>query len=112
MKDFKFLSEEENDDNDYEPIPDNVASWIWADTNIISNVTKFVSGYHWEIEEVTTRGILEFLSRFDDYTIVNMISITANGIRHINDTGRGWGFDIRNDVITFQYYKLVPNETV
>jgi hypothetical protein len=111
MKDFKFLNNSE-DDLDFDPIPDNVASWMWADETpfINSEFNKFMYSHHWVIEQTNAFGILEFLQRFPDNSIIMIHSIEGNGIRHTsNESGRGgWGFDIRGTELTIEYYKLTP----
>jgi 6-pyruvoyl-tetrahydropterin synthase len=111
MKDFKFLNDSEDED-EYEPIADNVASWMWGDETVLltSEFNRYVTSHHWVIERTNAFGILEFLERFPDNSIVLIHSIEGNGIRHTStESGRGWGFDIRGTEITIEYYKLTSN---
>ena len=112
MKEFKFLSDNtEEDDDDFEPIPDNIASWMWSDEThrTRSEIYKFAPNFHWVIEQTNAFGILEFLERFPNYSIVMIHSIEGNGIRHTSsESGGGWGFDIRGTELTIEYYKLTP----
>ncbi len=112
MKDFKFLNNSEDDDLEFDPIPDNVASWMWADETpfINSEFNKFMYGHRWVIEQTNAFGILEFLQGFPDNSIIMIHSIEGNGIRHTSsESGSGWGFDIRGTELTIEYYKLVSN---
>ena len=113
MKEFKFLSDDDNEDDDFLPIPDNTASWMWADETPFINgqFNKFIPNHRWVIEQTTAFGILEFLERFPDNSVVMVHSIEGNGIRHTsNETGRGWGFDIRATELTIEYYKLISTD--
>ena len=103
MKPFKFLGGEV----DIFPLPPNDNGWMWDGEYIFHEI----NGYHWELHEMLTNGIDEFLNSFPNGMVIPVHSITSNGIRHGFNTHRnGWGFDITSDPLVFEYYKLIPNE--
>ncbi len=102
MRPFKFF--DDNEEDDYEPLPDNTASWMWAEEFHLGPVPN----HEWVLRTVVANGIVEFLSRFPDYYIIPVNSITGNGILHnYHSENIGWGFDIRSERLMIQYYDLV-----
>jgi hypothetical protein len=105
MRSFKFFEDNEEED-ELVPINDS-ASWMWADEFGLREVT----GYHWELQSDVSFGIRSFLNMFPSMFIVAVHSISCNGIRHEANTPRdGWGFDITSDLLTIEYYNLIPDD--
>ncbi len=104
MRPFKFF--DDNEEDDYEPLADSVPSWMWD----IEFHLGPVLNHEWVLRTAVCNGIVEFLSRFPDYTIIPIHSITGSGIRHSfgnRNDGNGWGFDIRSERLMIEYYELV-----
>lgn len=102
MIDFKFLSENEDDDFFGEPVEWVGASWSWVRTE---NITE----YDYDILVDNHYGIHSFLNNFPDGFVVSVLSITGpNGFVHtIDSEGNGWGFDIRNDLIRVEWIRFI-----
>ena len=101
MKNFKFLSE--NDEDDWEPLPEEMASWMWDTEFVLSDVPN----YRWVLRREICHGIHNFLILFPERFIVPIHSIESNGIIHTSSNrGMGWGFDIRNDLLIIKYFSL------
>lgn len=117
MKRFKFFNGIDDGPQYLEPIElemadetetiedmdfdDTDPSWMWAIEMGIDNIEDR------ETVSITCRGIREFLNNFPRYYIVPMVSISNGTITH---TGReeteGWGFEIREDILTFVYVRI------
>jgi hypothetical protein len=110
MKSFKFLSNDDDEMEEY--LNDSSPSWMWGEEFHMSPVRD----YDWRMNVTVSNGIRDFLSRFPDYFIVPVHSITGNGIRHSfgnRNDGMGWGFDITSELLTIEYFTLIPrDETV
>ena len=102
---FKFFKDNEEQDV-WIPIPEDVATWVWWDEVTPSNFDDF----KWVLDTIECEGIIDFLSNFPENYIVPVHSITGNNIRHeYRNTGQGWGFNIQREHLTIEYYKLVPD---
>jgi hypothetical protein len=104
MTPFKFLN-----DNEITLIEldSGLASWLWSSDH------DFVSPEDWEITTLQTNGIIEFLSSFEEYTIVPIHRITSHATGRIHGPGflvdEPWGFNIQREPIEIQYYRHVGN---
>jgi hypothetical protein len=103
MRDFKFLSD--NEEDELEPLPDEMASWMWDSEFVLTDIPN----YRWVLQREICHGIQNFLNLFPERYIVPVHSIESNGITH-NSSNRdtGWGFDIRNDLLLIKYFSLEP----
>lgn len=107
MNQFKLLRGNEEDD-DSEPIHDDGPSWMWD----LEFGLRPVENHTWILTSDNFYGIISFLNYFPNNFIVPVHSITGNGIRHSFDNrnnGNGWGFDVTSDLLTIEFYILVPN---
>ena len=104
MRNFKFLSDNDDSDDDILPLDDNRPSWIWVPRPESTEHTHEVIITHHE-------GIRDFLSMFPDHTIVPVLKITGyNGVEERVHTGveeypDGWGFDITSDLLTIEWIR-------
>lgn len=101
VRDFKFL--QDNDDEDEsEPIEAwDGASWMYTK---IENLDQ----YEYDIIRENHYGIRSFLNHFPVGFVVSVLSITGpDGRPHTADTEAvGWGFDILNDIITVEWVRF------
>ena len=107
VKSFKFF--DENDDEYV--LRESSPTWMW-DTDFFVIGTRT---HRWVIDRIQCSGILDFLSLFPDYYIVPVHSITGNGITHTGNSEQrndGWGFNIREEYLTIDYYRPLPNDEV
>ena len=104
MRNFKFLSD--NDNDDILPLDDNSPSWMW-----VAHWPESTGHTH-EVMVTHHEGIRDFLGMFPDYAIIPVLKITGHigqeervhtGIEQYND---GWGFDITSDLLTIQWLRL------
>lgn len=102
MKNFKFFSDENGDD---ELDLDSSPSWLF-DTEINLNGLE-----HFIVTE-EYRGIHDFLNQFPNNFIAVVKSITCNGRTHtgMSQYADGWGFDITSDLLTIEYYRFTAQE--
>jgi hypothetical protein len=107
MKNFKFFQGKLKNFDDDES-NDEGASWMWDEEYMFSEH----EGYEWELVSAFSFGIRGFLSTFPNGHIVPIHAIEGgNVIRHTynnRNNGDGWGFDVTRDLLTIDYYRLVP----
>lgn len=101
MRDFKFFSDNDDDDESIYYGYDG-ASWIYGR---LENLDQ----YRFEIVHENHYGIHSFLNNFPPAFIVTILSITGpNGLRHtIDNEGAGWGFEITRDLITIEWIRFI-----
>ena len=107
MSEFKLLRGFNN--QSIEPLHDSSPSWMWAEEFHLRQVPN----HEWVLMRDNCFGIRSFLNLFPDNFIVPVDSITGNGIRHSfgnRNGGNGWGFDITTELLTIEYYTLIPNQ--
>lgn len=104
MRDFKFLSD--NDEDDFIPLEDNRPSWMWVSSWSES------TGHTHDVMVTHHEGIRDFTDMFPDYAIVPVLKITGyrnqqervhTGIEEYED---GWGFDITSDLLTIEWIRF------
>jgi len=104
VRNFKFLSDNDDSDDDILPLEDNSPSWMWVSRPQSTEHIHEVMITHHE-------GIRDFLSMFPDHTIVPVLKITGyNGVEERVHTGveeypDGWGFDITSDLLTIEWLR-------
>ncbi len=106
MRDFKLLRG--IDEESLEPLHENSPSWMWVEEYVLTPVPH----HRWILMTDNCFGIRSFLNQFPDNFIIPVDSITGNGIRHSfgnRNNGNGWGFDITSELITVEYYVLIPD---
>jgi hypothetical protein len=106
MRDFKFFTGNEEEDDEFlvEPLDYEGASWSWTSLLPLEN-------YTYDIVETRSYGIRDFLGRFPGRFIVPVLSITGpNGRFHDANTeyDDGWGFDITSDLLTIKFLRFQP----
>lgn len=110
MKEFRFLSDS---DDDYEDIPEefvhdigqDCASWMW---DVEAGIQV---GTNYDLVISQTNGIRDFLGEFNPNMIVIVNSITGpNGRVHTGLTlyQDGWGFDVTSDPLIIVYLRFIP----
>jgi hypothetical protein len=106
VRNFKFLSDNDDSDDDILPLDDNRPSWMW-----ISSFPQPPENHQPEVMITHHEGIRDFLGMFPDHTIVPVLKITGyNGVEERVHTGveeypDGWGFDITSDLLTIQWVR-------
>lgn len=101
MKNFKFFSEEDDDELELDSSP----SWIF-DSYIN------LQGLDYLIVTEQYMGIRSFLNQFPNNFVAVVKSITCNGRIHtgMSQYADGWGFDITSDLLTIEYYRFTDQE--
>jgi hypothetical protein len=100
MKQFKFLSDDVEDDLMIEGYEG--ASWIFGRPE---NLTQ----YQYVIMREDHYGIHSFLNHFPPGFIVTILSITGPNNRihtDLTEYDDGWGFDITADLITIEWVRF------
>ena len=106
VRDFKFLSDNDDDGLEIVPLGENTPSWMWV------NDWPESTGYTHEVMVTHHEGIGNFLDMFPDLAIIPVLKITGyvgqeervhTGVENYND---GWGFDITSDLLTIQWLRF------
>jgi hypothetical protein len=130
MRDFKFLTDNDDDDlqwfnewdiadldriaNEDELIlrrldDTDAVSWMWDDGYVPINADT----QPYELITRVYNGIIDFLAGFPTgyVVVVNRITGVASERTHTAETEReGWGFDIQNDLIEVTYYHFLNTD--
>jgi len=105
VRDFKFLTDNDDDGFEIEPLGDNSPSWVW-----VSLWPESIDETH-EVMITHHEGIRDFLSMFPNRAIIPVLKITGHigqeerihtGTQEYND---GWGFDITSDLLTIEWIR-------
>ena len=102
VRDFKFFSDNDDDNHLIEALDEEGVSWSWSSLLPLE-------GYTYDIVETQSNGIHEFLNRFPNRFVVQVLSITGpNGRFHDahTDYNDGWGFDITSDLLTIRFLRF------
>jgi hypothetical protein len=106
VRNFKFLTDNDDSDDDILPLDRNSSSWMW-----VLNWPESTDLPH-ELIITHHEGIRDFLSMFPDYMIVPVLKITGyNGVEErvhtgVEDYPDGWGFDITSDLLTIEWVRF------
>jgi hypothetical protein len=101
MKPFKFLSNDE-EDNELLIEPYDGASWMWGRRENLDQ-------YQYDIIEENYYGIRSFLNQFHRGFVAYVLTIVGPNGR-LNDADSeyedGWGFDITSDRINIRWVRF------
>lgn len=106
VRDFKFLTDNDDDGLEIEPLGENTPSWMW-----VSHWPESTNLPH-EVMITHHEGIGDFLDMFPELAIIPVLKITGHiGQRERVHTGLeinqdGWGFDITSDLLTIEWIRF------